>query len=339
MLCEKCEALNLTPDDFTIDTDVDGDMPRYDETYNIGTLSDIYQRSHTCSLCQLFLSATGVRHDTLKHINDERKQASWRLYWKGDGIVYGKHEPQVRILMISVSRSMPNYNEFRQICLHGDDAQQTAEPLFFGRNIPNKINPMLVKKWLKSCQRWHGGNCNESSPSSDNGRQFPQQFRVIDAWQMCIVKPPSNCAYFALSYVWGTAPVMKLTKGNIEDLSRPGGLQHRWHEIPQTIQDSIRLTSSLGRRYIWIDSLCIVQDDIQDKAAMIPIMHLIYERAFLTVVAASGMSAAAGLPGFRKDTRGVSQCIATVRPGLRLVAPKSLSDSLRKSSYETRAWT
>ncbi|KAF2101301.1 hypothetical protein NA57DRAFT_53275 [Rhizodiscina lignyota] len=53
----------------------------------------------------------------------------------------------------------------------------------------------------------------------------------------------------------------------------------------------------LGLQYIWIDALCIVQDDEQDKQRQIKHMDLIYALASLTIVAASGSDCSIGLHG------------------------------------------
>lgn len=48
-------------------------------------------------------------------------------------------------------------------------------------------------------------------------------------------------------------------------------------KLPGTIEDAIRLTSSLGYRYLWIDALCIVQDDpISEKKRHLGRMDAIY---------------------------------------------------------------
>ena len=65
----------------------------------------------------------------------------------------------------------------------------------------------------------------------------------------------------------------------------------------------MKLTDLLGERYLWVDSLCIVQDDKKDKAVQIAAMDLIYSSAVLTVAAASGISADTGLHGMSAGPR------------------------------------
>jgi hypothetical protein len=59
----------------------------------------------------------------------------------------------------------------------------------------------------------------------------------------------------------------------------------------------------IGERYLWVDSLCIVQDDPQEKHGQIANMDAIYGNAILTINAAAGQDANAGLPGVRPLSR------------------------------------
>jgi hypothetical protein len=77
--------------------------------------------------------------------------------------------------------------------------------------------------------------------------------------------------------VWGGAGTwfFTTTTSNIEQLEKPGGLNAFWHEIPMTIQGAVTVVAKLGYRYLWIDSICIVQDDVEQKGAAIEMMGLV----------------------------------------------------------------
>lgn len=77
----------------------------------------------------------------------------------------------------------------------------------------------------------------------------------------------------------------------------------RDRDLPRTIADSIRLVDQLGLEYLWVDALCIIQDDAKDQSYQIGKMATIYSAAFLTIVAASGEDSNAGLPGFGSSPR------------------------------------
>jgi hypothetical protein len=60
------------------------------------------------------------------------------------------------------------------------------------------------------------------------------------------------------------------------------------NRLPGTIRDSMLLSTLLGQKYIWIDRLCIIQDDDKPRSTQLGDMASIYVNAFLTIVAANG---------------------------------------------------
>ncbi|KAF2101845.1 HET-domain-containing protein [Rhizodiscina lignyota] len=308
----------------------------YDEYYDLGTVCNVRQRASSCSLCRIALETVDLSEPTGR---DDIENSNCQLHWQSEGFAAGEEEPKVRFLKVIVQSSSVSVPEFHRICLLGDDAPQGAQKLFLGRRVPDKISIHRIKSWIRSCQSFHDDNCNDivNRPESE----MPVRFRVLDVWNLCVVpEPPPDCRYLALSYVWGRpSSVLKLSTANFAELTEPRALKREWHQIPRTIQDAIVLTSSLGERYLWIDSLCIVQDDDEDKNALIPFMDMIYDRAFLTVVAATGQSSEAGLPGLHKGTRRKKPTIEQLKPGLRVMCPKHLADALDQSYYDRRGWT
>jgi len=63
------------------------------------------------------------------------------------------------------------------------------------------------------------------------------------------------------------------------------------------------LVSAIGERYLWVDSLCLIQDDPADMKNGIDHMDLVYEGAIMTIIAAIGNHINAGLPGLHPGTR------------------------------------
>ncbi|KAK1239428.1 hypothetical protein MKX07_008916 [Trichoderma sp. CBMAI-0711] len=89
--------------------------------------------------------------------------------------------------------------------------------------------------------------------------------------------------YAALSHCWGSAgrQPLKTTQANLQS-----HLQHiPWASIPKTFQDAITITRRIGLDYVWIDSLCIVQDDHQEWLKESKRMGSIYEQAEITIAA------------------------------------------------------
>ncbi|KAF2799255.1 hypothetical protein K505DRAFT_266024, partial [Melanomma pulvis-pyrius CBS 109.77] len=90
--------------------------------------------------------------------------------------------------------------------------------------------------------------------------------------------------YVALSYCWGPqAQKQILTQYNSSEW-RSKGLSIV--PLPRTIQDAVTVTRGLGLRYLWVDSLCIIQDSQEDIEQEIGKMQYVYENAYVTVVAA-----------------------------------------------------
>ncbi|CAH0019004.1 unnamed protein product, partial [Clonostachys rhizophaga] len=59
-----------------------------------------------------------------------------------------------------------------------------------------------------------------------------------------------------------------------------------WDLIPKTIQDAITTTQLVGERYLWVDSLCLMQNDPKDLRHGTNVMDLMYEQPILCIVAA-----------------------------------------------------
>lgn len=94
--------------------------------------------------------------------------------------------------------------------------------------------------------------------------------------------------YTALSYCWGADPTYhaKTTAVTLQSQNRniPYG------NLPLTFQDAVLITLRLGVRYLWIDSLCIIQDSRQDWVQQAAKMDSVYMDAFLTIAATSSAS-------------------------------------------------
>jgi hypothetical protein len=90
--------------------------------------------------------------------------------------------------------------------------------------------------------------------------------------------------YATLSYCWGSqASDHKLVEDNVAEYMERLPMER----LPQTIKDTISVTRVLPVDYLWIDALCIKQDSGQDKDTEVANMHNIYEKSFVTIVAAS----------------------------------------------------
>ena len=140
-------------------------------------------------------------------------------------------------------------------------------------------------------------------------------------------------------------------KANFDKRKERGALSGaEFNQLPKTIQDAFNLIKAMGERYLWIDSLCIIQDHDTEKLHIVQLMDVIYTQAFATLVAIEGTDANAGLPGYRAGTRKPQQ-VELVRSttsdpstGKIMVypitsSPPPLQLALELSKWDTRGWT
>ena len=115
-----------------------------------------------------------------------------------------------------------------------------------------------------------------------------EKIYLIDVKSRYIISYPSSaCEYLALSYVWG---------GVQQDISNAGKPGTALGKLPRTVEDAMLLVKSLGKQYLWVNSVCINQSDEKEKLEHMEIMSDIYGGAYATIVALCGASASAGLP-------------------------------------------
>ncbi len=145
--------------------------------------------------------------------------------------------------------------------------------------------------------------------------------------------------YVALSYVWGVG---------FEDLQHcttTMNFQSYIGEIPsdiipQTIKDAIKVTQRLGLRYLWVDSLCILQDSKEDKAAEISKILNTFRNAYVTIIAAGAQTVKDGFLHARTEME------ETTTVTLPFLCPDGAIGTMEANGYyedrmeptEKRAW-
>ncbi|KAI4667640.1 uncharacterized protein J4E88_010160 [Alternaria novae-zelandiae] len=190
-----------------------------------------------------------------------------------------------------------------------------------------------------------------------------------------VMKEDSQYPYTALSYIWGELSLLdgwipvseassekttrwkkrtpdgslvfrndrpdrtKLTRGHESDiLYRDGGLKEMISSIPKTILDAIEVTRDVGLDYLWVDELCIIQDRADpDNKLNIGRMHMIYNHAQFTIVAADGKNAGSGLRGVGCDRGELKQISEEIIPGASMSLPVNIKWDIRL--WESRLWT
>lgn len=116
------------------------------------------------------------------------------------------------------------------------------------------------------------------------------------------MKPTRSVSYAALSYTWGGSHnQFRLTQRNVQFLEEIGSLGDITEVVAKVVMDAITVCARLQIPYLWVDSLCIVQDDDDGKHYQISNMNHIYANAYMTIVAANEEQACSG-DGLLQDT-------------------------------------
>ncbi|KAJ9615530.1 hypothetical protein H2200_001605 [Cladophialophora chaetospira] len=150
-------------------------------------------------------------------------------------------------------------------------------------NMISNFDAALVHKWISNCRSNHQGcalNMTNATPTrliEVFDAQGSPSARLIVADQT-----EGHKDYAALSYCWGQNNHSLTTTTNIDDLVEQIDVSN----LPKTYRDAIEVCHGVGLRYLWIDALCIIQDDGgHDKRIELTKMHLYYRNATLTIVA------------------------------------------------------
>jgi hypothetical protein len=180
----------------------------------------------------------------------------------------------------------------------------------------------IIEDWLSSCSKLHSAKCRPTWT-----QELPD-IKLVDVSTREIVQPPEGpFDYLALSYVWGEVNQQSYQLGS------------KLATVPQTIEDAIYLVQKLGKRYLWVDSLCIDQADDKDKERQIMKMQNIYCGAYVTIIALSGKSANAGLPRLNHNKDVYPQLTCRIDKKRLVGLMPTLSQQIWRAAWGTRAWT
>ena len=152
-----------------------------------------------------------------------------------------------------------------------------------------------------------------------------------------LVENPDPGPYATLSYCWGGDQHFKTTKERLPGYKREIALD----TLAQTIRDAVTVTHGIGIRYLWIDALCIIQDDNDDKMKEISNMHHIYRGSLFTIAATTAASSSAGFLQPRTTYRPFKLRVKTDDGSQREVAMMPTRSRQDQQAYPlyTRGWT
>lgn len=330
------------------------------DALRLGLFKDIVEKSSSCPFCHLVASAICRRRTSWTFSPEQQVAANSKQKNEMECWIYSysyaSHDPEkaeaetanrigVATRICEGFFSSPE-DHAGDIQLLADDAWQIGKSRLFHGRVVNAANLdlKLARGWLRCCENEHGELCAVPRFMRNDPNVEPHSLMVVDVRHLCICYLPSGSRYICLSYCWPPAKPFTLTQATLSQLFHERSLEPRMHELPYTIRDAIQCVSDLGETYLWVDSLCIIQDNEDEKRHQISQMDRIYTFAFLTLVSASSLTEynnnpRCGLPRYRKDTRGAQQVIDKVG-NLHLAVPfDTLNRCLESSRWLTRTWT
>ncbi|EUC43333.1 hypothetical protein COCMIDRAFT_38701 [Bipolaris oryzae ATCC 44560] len=181
---------------------------------------------------------------------------------------------------------------------------QFGLPILFDQTSPEFF--ALLKEWILVCDSDHDMCYREEKDAQSKPTrliEIGQRIRLLETANI------HSCQYIALSHCWGPLEENEkfcTYKRNIEQLKT--GID--FEALPPTFRDAVIVACGLGIDYIWIDSLCIIQDDDDDWQRESAKMELVFSMAYCTIGASSAKSS---LDGFlhKRTPRTVVKLPAT----------------------------
>ncbi|KAI0850272.1 HET-domain-containing protein [Daldinia vernicosa] len=192
----------------------------------------------------------------------------------GVGARFGKTQSQ-----FDAFNSRPNEVSLRGssigICTSDDSMLSTIPGRLREMESDSDIAIGRLEKWMKDCELNHPfcGHVFASSRGVSVVESNGQKGRYVT---------PSHC--------WGTSSRLMATKQSIHDLKEGIAVSF----LPKTFQDAIKITQRLGIKYLWIDCLCIIQDDPDDWGKEASAMSQVYRNSYLTISAAASKDSYSG---------------------------------------------
>ncbi|EJT72146.1 hypothetical protein GGTG_09013 [Gaeumannomyces tritici R3-111a-1] len=242
------------------------------------------------------------------------------------------------------------------------DTIQVGPPKFLMR--PSKAYFELLRNWLRLCDERHpscGSSCHGGSQQSRDslptrvidvgdvrsGEQQQQQQQQQQPTRLLrLVRtedlPDPRIRYVALSHCWGRPTDAERRrngtfKDNVEERRR--GIDY--DKLGKTFQDAVTVTRALGQRYLWVDSLCIVQDDDDDWKRESGRMETVFSSAYCVIAATAAGGTSVGFLRRPPTTRTVRTVVFPTPSGPPLYLCESVDDfgrDVEDAALSHRGW-
>jgi hypothetical protein len=198
----------------------------------------------------------------------------------------------------------------------------------------------LVRSWLRICVDEHSGPIT----NQDNNYRPPRLLH-IDSGSLRLVQGsecPKGSEWATLSHCWGPHPTfLTLTSTNKSQFELGIPLD----SLARTFRDAVKFCDSIGVNYLWIDSLCIIQQGSGSKEDWfhhMTEMRRVYQNATLNLAADRASSAEDGIFSDRVAA-SIQRPVIELHKGLmkgcwQMAAQTELLDLFSRSPLSSRAW-
>ncbi|TEY55065.1 hypothetical protein BOTCAL_0233g00080 [Botryotinia calthae] len=365
MLCKLCDSLNVTDllkqakaNNGKILNSSDDYLyfehhKRYDDLVNAA--------SSGCELCLLLQRQCEeediggcTREQEFRTIEAENKLMNLRVVLQASDLKYDQPFKEGNVFdLLTFKRWVKGalddfYTTMICILQTPKDQPKFVDDIRIGRfildeDLASDANFDIARGWMDTCIVEH----SESKCPSFEDRVLPS--RVINVGlentgPSLFVTNGLRGKYTTLSHCWGGQIETVLTTSNLQSFQK----EIRMTSLPANFRDAILITRALGFQFLWIDSLCIIQDSKYDWAIESKKMGETYRNSALTIGAAAAHKAADGMLHSR------SQSSRDAKPKLKLskdsgsddvvqiasstTQPEDLAELFKSGPLQSRAW-
>ncbi|KAF5530635.1 het domain-containing protein [Fusarium mexicanum] len=173
-----------------------------------------------------------------------------------------------------------------------NDMSVDCQPYLVSRDYPWHGKAIdRVKAWIDACKTEHD-YCPQQHSTA-----LPKRVLRIENDNVSLYIPNNkdvqteDQCYVALSYRWGNDLPLRLTQDTMGDFINGFSIS----KLPETLEDAVRISRNLDFKFIWIDALCIVQDDESDWVEQSALMADIYRYSSLNLCAADAAGCGSGM--------------------------------------------
>lgn len=194
-----------------------------------------------------------------------------------------------------------------------DERVHPGFPTFFKSG--SQAHFKLINHWLRLCD---DGKCGHETGCAPPSGQFrPTRLLHVSAEKKAVIpiittSSAREYSYVALSHCWGSQnngiPPWCTTRTNLSSREAGAGAEAGipLASLPANFRDAVIATRALGKEYLWIDSLCIVQGDEADWKLEASKMADVFRGAYCVVAASS---ASDSTKGFLKRSETQQDCV------------------------------